>query len=957
MRLLNQPLLLSLLFTVLLTMPLSADNEDRKCMDLCGLWRAALDPNRQLSPTSRLPITVSLPGTTDTNGIGYAPSDTTETTRLTRRHHFAGRVWYSREVDIPVSWRDKIVMLTLERTKTTAIYVDGHYCGGSNNIVAPQTFDLTVALRPGRHQLTISVDNAAGLPSQLYSASHQLCEDTQTNWNGIIGAIRLKAINPCHFTSMQLLGSNGTTRTLVLQWTGKPARQVQLRLTITTADQKQTLLRLTPLHGKALQRQHTLHLPLDLSQLAAWSEWQPTTYRLRAELTGCDAIEQTFGLTKFSVHDGHFTVNGHPTFLRGKHDACVFPLTAHTSMDKSTWTRYMDICKQYGINHIRFHSWCPPEAAFDVADSLGLYLQPELPFWGNFDKNDTTLMRYLMEAGRLILNNYGHHPSFRMMALGNELWGDIPTMKAFVDTFRVMAPDKLYTFGSNYYLGYHGIDKGMDYVTTCRTRGEAWGQYHTNTRASFSYADVCRGGIINTSRPSTNLNFNEACDTVSIPLIGHETGQYQTYPDYREIAKYTGVLAPYNLQVFRSRLEQAGMGPLADAFHQASGQWSKELYKADIEMNLRTRHMAGFQLLDLQDYPGQGSAYVGMLDAFMDSKQLTTPAEWRQWCNSIVPLLGMDSLCFANSDTLRAHVQVANYSGQTLSNLGLLCELRDGDSVLAQTQCGNGTYREGLTSQGDICLPLNMISNAKALTLTVTFIDDTGYPQPGLGHNSYKVWVYPASVNKVAAAIGQRRRGVLVTHHVDKALKAAWEGGTVLLTSDSLSNIGPLFTTDYWNYRMFKTICEKNHKEVSPGTLGLYVAHPQHPLFSCFPTDSHTSWQWFSVVNASSPVVLDDLPTDYRPIIQVIDNVERNHRLGLVFEAKVGKGKLLVCAANLDQAMCTVEGRAFCQSLLSYLQSEAFQPATALSATALRHILQGARKGPQLKKLDNISQY
>ena len=144
---------------------------------------------------------------------------------------------------------------------------------------------------------------------------------------------------------------------------------------------------------------------------------------------------------------------------------------------------------------------------------------------------------------------------------------------------------------------------------------------------------------------------------------------------------------------------------------------------------------------------------------------------------------------------------------------------------------------------------------------------------------------------------------------------------------------------------------------MSPGTLGLYVAHPQHPLFSCFPTDSHTSWQWFSVVTASSPVVLDDLPTDYRPIIQVIDNVERNHRLGLVFEAKVGKGKLLVCAANLDQAMCTVEGRAFCQSLLSYLQSEAFQPATALSATALRHILQGARKGPQLKKLDNISQY
>lgn len=953
---LKSDLLLCLLIAILLPIPLSADVDDRPKLDLSGQWQAALDPNRLLTATSPRPFTVTLPGTTDTNGLGNAPRDTTETTRLTRRHSFTGRVWYSRRVDIPTSWKNKVITLTLERTKTTAIYVDGRYCGGSNNIVASQTFDLSKALRPGRHQLTISVDNAIGLPSQLYSASHQLCEDTQTNWNGIIGSIRLTAANPCHFTNLRLQG-NGATRTLDLQWTGRPQRNSQLRITITTADNKQTLLQLIPLQGKALQRLQALHIRLDLSQLATWSEWKPTLYRLHAELTGCDAIGQTFGLIDFSTHDGHFIVDGHPTFLRGKHDACVFPRTAHTPMDKAAWTRYMDICKQYGINHIRFHSWCPPEAAFAVADSLGLYLQPELPFWGNFDKNDTTLMRYLLEAGQQILHSYGHHPSFRMMALGNELWGDIPTMRAFVDTFRMMAPDKLYTFGSNYYLGYHGIDRGMDYVTTCRTGGEAWGQFHTNTRASFSYADVYRGGVINACRPSTTRNFNEACDTTSIPLISHETGQYQTYPDYHEITKYTGVLAPYNLKVFRHRLEKAGMGLLADAFHQASGQWSKELYKADIEMDLRTRHMAGFQLLDLQDYPGQGSAYVGMLDAFMDSKRLTTPEEWRQRCSDIVPLLEMDSLCFVNTDTLRAHVQVANYSGQPLNNLGLWCELRNGNHVLAQMQCGNGVYREGLTDQGDIRLPLNTIHKAKALTLTITFIDDTGSPQPQLAHNSYKVWVYPASVNNAPTAIVKSRRGIVITHHVEKALQTAQEGGTVLLTSDCLSDIGPLFATDYWNYRMFKTICEKNHKEISPGTLGLYIANPQHPLFNAFPTDSHTSWQWFSVLYASSPVILDDLPVDYHPIIQVIDNVERNHRLGLVFEAKVGKGKLLVCAANLNHAMSTVEGRAFCQSLLSYIQSDAFRPATTLSVAALRHALLGTHEGPQLKKLDNISQY
>ena len=296
-------------------------------------------------------------------------------------------------------------------------------------------------------------------------------------------------------------------------------------------------------------------------------------------------------------------------------------------MDYHAWHKYFQRCCDYGINHVRFHSWCPPEQAFAAADKLGIYLQPELPFWGDFNAKDSVLMTFLHKEGLNILHEYSHHPSFAMFALGNELWGSIDEMARFVSDFRKEAPDILFTFGSNYYLGYQGVKPGMDYFTTCRVGGEAWGSYDTHTRGSFSYADAKTSGMLNSEYPNTLMTLDAGCQRSTVPVISHETGQFQTYPDYDEIGKYTGVLYPYNLETFRARLEAAGMADQAKDFHRASGLWSLQLYKADIELDLRTDGMDGFQLLDLQDYPGQGSAYVGILDAFMDSKGLCTEHE------------------------------------------------------------------------------------------------------------------------------------------------------------------------------------------------------------------------------------------------------------------------------------------------------------------------------------------
>ena len=765
--------------------------------EVSGLWEFRLDPEGILTVDSLFTDTISLPGTTDLAGKGFEPERTDETTHLTRRHSYVGKAWYRKKVVAPYVWRDKDLALYLERTKATKLYLDGALVDSCNDVSTPQVYHLG-RLRPGVHTLTLCVDNGGGVPEQVIRSSHLYSEDTQTNWNGVIGRIEF--------------------------------------------------------------------VPMETIQA------QPVLSEL----------------PRLEVVDGRFMANGHPVFLRGKHDACVFPLTGHTPMDKTSWVNYFRRCQEYGINHVRFHSWCPPEAAFAAADELGIYLQPELPFWGTLEGED--LIAFLKKEGLNIVRTYGHHPSFAMFSLGNELWGDPAVMQELVEAFRAEAPQILYTNGTNAFLGYRGYVEGMDFMVTARTRGEAYGSYDTHVRSSFAFCDALDGGILNHFHPGTTRNYAEALEGIPVPVISHETGQFQSYPDFAQIDKYTGPLIPYNLMEFKRRLEAAGLGDQADEFRRASLGWAVDLYKADIEMCLRTPGLGGFQLLDLQDYPGQGSAYVGILDAFMDEKDPFEPLRWTNFCSDLVPLAEFEKYCWQEGEPFHAHVKVANYTGEPL--------------------LGEEEY--------DIDIPVSDLLEGKEVPACVylSLSADTGGHH---GENSWPIWIYPADNTP-------DKRGITVVRRLDRMAQNALVAGkkVLLMPSDTTNTVGGLFQTDYWNYRMFRDICLSAGKPVSPGTLGI-LTDPGHPLFREFPTWEGTSWQWFPVVKASRPMILDALE-GYKPIVQVIDNVERNHRLGLLFEFKVGKGKLLVCCSDLESTLEYPEGRQFYKAVLDYMRSDDFQP-------------------------------
>ena len=390
------------------------------------------------------------------------------------------------------------------------------------------------------------------------------------------------------------------------------------------------------------------------------------------------------------------------------------------------------------------------------------------------------------------------------------------------------------------------------------------------------------------------------------------------------------------MEVFRQRLVDAGMADQAEAFHRASGRWTYLLYKQDIEMDLRTPNMAGFQLLDLQDYPGQGSAYVGILDAFMDSKGICTQREWRQFCSPVVPLLVSDAYCFTFSEGIHGKIQVANYSGGSLQNNKVRWSCADQQGELSIPD------GEGLLDVGALDIDLKHLKQATHLVLTLHINDY---------QNSYDLWAYPDDVKLNKKGI------VMASSLTDDIISKLQKGAKVLLTPDSTDLcVGGLFQTDYWNYRMFKTISENNKKPVSPGTLGL-LCDPSHPLFSDFPTFEHTSWQWFPVVKASHPFILDHTNKNYRPIVQVIDNIERNHKLGLVFEFQVGKGRLLIVMSDLEQAARYPEGRQFYACVLNYMHSKHFAPATVITADQLRMLFTTKVNETQMEELNNISPY
>ena len=896
-------------------------------VSLAGDWQFALDPAGvgEAQGWAKKPLgdTIRLPGTTDEAGKGPL-NEARDLQRLTRLHPYAGAAWYARDVDVPAAWRGKRLVLVLERTKPSRAFVDGASLGGRDSLVAPHEYVLP-PLAPGRHRLTVRVDNKALPP---VGDPHQVSDHTQTNWNGVIGEIGLRVTDSVWLEDVQVYPDLGAkkvrvrARVGVAEGVGTASGTIALAVVSSADGTTCGAPTSVPFTTSGPQTDVEADDPL-CADAKPWDEFAQPLYRLDVRLDGRagparvqDAVSVRFGLRDFRAVGTQFRVNGRTTFLRGKHDACVFPLTGYPPMTAEGWKRVFRVAREWGINHYRFHTWCPPRAAFEAADEMGIYMQPELPNWRDF--GDAAHDDYLRAEGERLLRAFGNHPSFVMLSLGNELGGKQELMEPFVSLFRRLDPRHLYAQGTNNW--FPGPGETDDYYASFQAGGK-------KIRGSFATVDLPLGHV-QTGPAATTKDYAAEIAPLRVPAVGHEIGEYQSYPDYAEIAKYTGVVRARNLEVFRERAAKAGLEGLAPAFHRASGALAALCYKEEAEAALRTRGFSGFQLLDLQDFPGQGTALVGLLDAFMDSKGYVTPERWRGACSETVPLLRFEKYAWTKDETFVATAELAHYgpAGLKASPVWTL-RVADGRTVASGRLEPAVVPAGSLADLGEVRIPLGTLAAPARYEIELA-IEGTA------AKNAWDVWLYPTAVDTSPG-------DVLVVRRLDGAtLGALAAGRRVLLLPEALAPAAtqPLaWAPDFWNFGMFEKIAKDRGAPIAPGTLGIYC-DPKHPALAGFPTREHGDWQWFALLHGARAAVVDGLPRDLETIVHGIDNAERAHRLAAVFQAKVGPGRLLVSTLDLDDARGPV-ARQLRASLVAYARSDAFAPRVALDPAALRSLV------------------
>ena len=883
-------------------------------INLSGNWQFTIDRSNSETPPATYDDAVTLPGSMLTNGKGDDVNVHTQWTGslydssyfynpkmakyrepgqmkfpffLTPDKHYTGTAWYKKTVHVPAKWQGRSVTLFLERPHIeTTLYVNGQKAGHQMSLSVPHQYDVTDLLKYGEdNTLELRVYN--GIENVCVGQdSHSVTDQTQGNWNGIAGKIEL--------------------RDKPIIWRCRVEPDVDN-------------------HSARIYINDSIYDITLKTPLRLWSEFDPYLYTVRVNYRG-EEIPVTFGMRQVSVDGRNIMLNGEVLKLRGTVGNCCFPETGYPPTDVASWEKIFKKCREYGLNAMRFHSYCPPEAAFIAADKLGFYLQPEGPSWPNHGVklgNGMAIDRYLLEECKAIIDRYGSHPSLLMMAAGNEPAGNwVRWCNNFVKEMHRYDPTRIYCDAS--------VGGGWAWAADAEfhVKGGARGLDPWNGRMPQSMDNFDDGmDMPRNFKPSAGHPVNTS------PIVSHETGQWCAFPDLKETKQYTGAYRAKNFEIFADLLADGGMAGQSKKFLMASGKLQTLAYKYDIERNLRTRDYAGFQLLGLNDYSGQGTALVGVLNVHWREKGYCTASDWTQFCSSVVPLARFPKFVFSDREEVVVGTQLYNATMGRENYTDL--------SYSISTTKGK-TLQKGSAKVGDDIryTPAGQLATPMRLTLTLT---------AGKHKNHWDFWVYPSVPGgQAAAAYGQTTAegkaatgdgaladGILLTDTLDAhAQQVLEQGGKVLLTAGRKVRFGNdvehRFLPVFWNTSWFKMR--------PPHTTGAYIQNT-HPIFGDFPTDDWQNLNWWELVNRTRVMNLAEFPADFQPIVQPIDTWHVSRKLGMLFEARVGQGRLVMTTMDLSSDLeHRIVARQLRYSILRYMQSDKFAPSCTLPVETISHL-------------------
>lgn len=929
-----------------------ATAEEIQTISLAGKWQIRLDPTAvgETSKWAAKPLEQAmigdLPGSLTSNGIGnevgmdtpwmgstehstfstdprYAPYRQPGNIKvpfwLQPVKYYKGKAWFQREINIPGKWNGKHIKLFLERCHwSSTVWIDGNNVGTNESLSVPHRYELG-ALSPGKHLLTICIDN--GYLIRVGKDASSITDHTQTNWNGIIGKIELSAHDSIILNGQQIYPQNSGATQVKVDITNNGAVPKTSNIHISISDKKS--------NKQIAAKTKTIEISPGVSTVTCdlklnttpelWSEFSPNLYTMTTTI-GNETISSCFGFREIKSAGRTLLVNEVPTYLRGNLDCAAFPLTGYPSTSVAEWKRIYSVYTAYGLNHVRFHSWCPPEAAFVAADEVGMYLQVECGIWrGPCEKTGKPVETFMYEEATRICREYGNHPSFVLFTHGNEPW-ELDKKKIteeWVPAMKILDPRHLVTACAHYII-------------------------HPNN----DYQNPGPGGGMNlryhgelSKPPTTASDYESIINKEPAPCVAHEPGEWCAFPNLKEIPKYKGVLKANNFEIVRDFMANNHILDQADDFLMASGKFQTLIYKEETEKFLRTRGLGGFQMLGLNDFPGQGTALVGVVDVFWDPKPYVSAAEYKRFSGPVVPLALMKKRTWTSDETFTVQLRIAQYSGSPIKNAKINWEITASNgSTVAKEKTTVPTIPIGNeTLLGDFSFPLKSVMKADKLTLSAA-IEGTNYK------NDWNFWVYPkASENS--------QDKVVICHQLEEAIAKLTNGFTVLLLTKTNQIIGKTcgtFAPIFWNMAWFPG--QREH------TLGMLIQN-RHPAFSNFPTDSYADWQWWDLMNRYKPMILDSLPAEVRGIAQPIDDWNSCRRLAMILECRVGAGKLMIVSCDIENDLGQRPvARQLRQSLLTYMNSSLFAPQHRLTEEQLSTIIAKGTPPSLIKRITASSE-
>jgi hypothetical protein len=934
--------------------------------DLSGKWRLTTEKQSE--------IDAILPGTLDENRVGdpdkvakpWHPdvedrnkklNKTMEetkaiTSRLTRNYTYEGAAHFTREFDGQVA-EGKRYFLVAERARCLSLKIDDSPIECiSGSLSTPYVFEVTGKLRSGcRIELT-SDNTYPGLPYKDIVFSSAATDESQTNWNGIIGNIFIEEQGQTFISNVTVYPMGKELEIAVELCLGKGTDNVAVKVSGSCLAKDEVFKGI----GAGLGDESgnlTVRLPrVALNEKALSNKWDEYKGRLctvkvsvmdGANADGEPLSEYTanFGVRSFSYdEEGRLLLNGRRIFLRSEANCAYFPETGHPPMDEVSWEKIVKTYMAYGVNCLRFHSWCPPEAAFRAADKLGIMMQPELSHWNPREAFETEeSRRYYEKEMREILRTYGNHPSFVMLTWGNELQADdagIEEMHRLLDIAHRLDKTRLYAWGSNNFYGANGTDSKSDFFTSARYKDR-------HIRESGNK------GIFNTRYASADFDFENIMEDLrkeyDKPVFSFEVGQYEILPDFDEIEKFKGVTRADNLAIVRDKVKKLG---ITDEEWKkrvnATGEISLLSYREEVEAVMRTKSMSGISLLGLQDFPGQGTALVGMLNTHLQKKpfDFARPQRFNSFFRESAVLVLFPKYTYTDREVLEAKVKVANYGKEDIcGEISWRLVSTDGSEYASGVVSHEAAVKmpessvkdNSVNDSADKVYPVGDLKSAGKISIDLSatrkntrFNLELGIDDHGLT-NTYPVWVY---VDETPV----RPEGIYETNCFDEMAKEVLSmGGKVYLTPPSTkealpNSIKAQFSTDFWSVGTFPN---------QEGAMGQLIDE-QHPIFNefGFPTEGYTNYQWWPMATQRAIILPEYMDT----IVTEMDCYAYLRPMTQLMEVKCGGGKLMISSMGLQDLQQYPEARALLRSIYAYMDSDKFEPSKEMSLEAVGSLFQ-----------------